>query len=99
MRPITVFNNKCTRTYHEVTVRPIKKSGMKQLRDWFENQNWSDILNQESVDDKAQILQGMILDAVNEYLPEKVIKIASDDEPWVTQPLKRLDRRRRRELV
>ena len=39
----------------------------------------------------------MVNEAVNKYLPEKAIKIACDDEPWFSQPLKVLDRRRRRE--
>ena len=51
------------------------------------------------MDKKADMLLQQIRGAVNKYLPEKVRTIASDDEPWYTQPLKKLDRRRRREFA
>ena len=37
-------------------------------------------------------------EAVNRFLPERVIKIANDDEPWFTPGLKKLDRKKRREF-
>ena len=93
MRPINVIDNTCTRTYTEITVRPIHQSGMALLRNWFQNQDWA---KTSSVDMKADLLMSQILGAVDNYLPSKVIKVASDDEPWLTQHLKKLDRRRRR---
>ena len=38
------------------------------------------------------------MDIVNRIAPEKFRKIASDDKPWFTEPLKNLDRKRRREF-
>ena len=67
------------------------------MREWFEAQQWKDIFEEESVDEKAFLLISRINEAVKKYLPEKAIKIACDDEPWFSQPLKVLDRRRRRE--
>ena len=43
------------------------------------------------------MLQAEVLGALNRYLPEKIIKIACDDSPWFTQPLKKLSRKKRRE--
>ena len=97
MRPINVIDNTCTRTYTEITVRPIHRSGMALLRNWFQNQDWAENLQLESVDMKADLLMSQILGAVDNYLPSKVIRVASDDEPWFTQHQKKLDRRRRRE--
>ena len=98
MRPINMIDNRCSRSYREITVRPIHRSGMELLRNWFQNQEWSDILGMETVDDKAEALIAQVLTQVNKYLPEKVIKVASDDEPWYTQSLKKLDRKKRREF-
>ena len=67
------------------------------MREWFEAQQWKDIFEEESVDEKAFLLISRINEAVKKYLPEKAIKIACDDEPWFSQPLKVLDRRRRRD--
>ena len=57
----------------------------------------SENLLEDSVDKKAELLIGQMRNALDQYLPEKVIRIASDDEPWFTEELKKLDRRKRRE--
>merc|ERR1712208_140673 len=38
----------------------------------------------------------MILDKVNEFCPEKMRKLASDDKPWFTEELKVLKRKKSR---
>ena len=98
MRPINMIDNQCSRTYHEITVRPIHSSGLGLLRQWFEAQDWSQITNIKSVHLKAETLISEVLQQLNKYLPEKVIRVASDDEPWFTQALKKLDRKKRREF-
>ena len=99
MKPINTIENRSSRTYREVTIRPVPKSGLNQFRQWIEVQDWSENLIEESVDKKAELLISQLTNALNTFLPEKVIRIASDDEPWFTEPLKRLDRRRRREFA
>ena len=56
-------------------------------------------LAEADVDKKANMLLQQIRGAVNKYIPEKARKIAGDDKSWYTQPLKKLDRRRRREFA
>ena len=97
MKPINQIDNRCSRTYIILKVRTVHKSGMKLLRDWFEEQDWHENLKVEPVDAKAELLLSQVNAAVNKYLPEKTIRIASDDEPWFNQALKKLDRKRRRE--
>ena len=50
------------------------------------------------MDTKAQLLNQMVLEKLDEFCPEKARKISSDDEPWFSDQLKRLDRRRRRQF-
>ena len=71
MRPINSINNRCSRTYQNITVRPIHQSGMKLLTNWFENQDWSENLSVKSVDSKAELLLYQVTMALNEYLPQK----------------------------
>ena len=97
MRPINSINNRCSRTYTNIKVRPVHGSGMRLLRNWFEEQDWSENLNATSVDRKAELLLSLVNMAMNKYLPEKTIRVASDDEPWFNQSLKKLDRKRRQE--
>ena len=97
MRPINEINNRCSRVYNQIKIRPITKSGIGSLRHWFAEQEWLDILAESSVDRKAELLQSTIICALNKYLPERVIKVASDDSPWFNEALKKLDRKRRHE--
>ena len=97
MRPVNTVNNKPGRKFREVKVRPLLSSGLSKFEAWIKKQNWSEILNAKSVDTKAETLHNMVLDKLDEFCPEKNIKISSDDQPWFTEQLKRLNRRIRRE--
>ena len=85
MKPIDTVNNKPGRTFKEVKVRPITSSGLAKLRDWFQNQDLKQILEEHSVDSKAANLQRMLLDKLDEYCPEKTRRISSDEQPWFTE--------------
>ena len=98
MRPINTLNNKPGRNVREVKVRPLLDSGLAKFKQWIQEQDWTEVLNAESVDNKAEQLHNMVLDKLDEFCPEKTRKISSDDQPWYTEQLKRLNRRIRREF-
>ena len=54
-------------------------------------------MSAENVDEKAESLHSLVLSKLDKFCPEKIRKIASDDQPFITDQLKRLDRKRRRE--
>ena len=93
MKPVNFEDQICSRTFREVSVRPITESGMIKLAEWFKNQNWADIIDASCVNKKAELLQNGVLIKVNEYLPIKTRKIAIDDKPWFTDELKKLRRK------
>ena len=86
------------RTVRQVTVRPLPQSGLSKVKSWMENQSWSEVLLENNIDNKAEVLHQMIINELDKHCPEKVRKIASDDEPWFTDNLKRLDRKCRRQF-
>ena len=95
-KPINVINNKCGREYRRVRYRPFPESGIRKMKDWFIDQTWEKVYQAESAHDKAEIFQSMLINILDEIFPEKERKISSDDQPWITQKLKKMDRRRRR---
>ena len=95
-KPISVINNKCARLTRIVKVRPFPQSGMLKMKDWFIDQNWEEVYSAESAHEKASIFQKMLLAKLDEIFPVKNRKIQSDDQPWISQKLKKLDRRRKR---
>ena len=46
---------------------------------------------------KAETLHSLNLNKIDEFCPEKIRKIAFDNQPFITDRLKTLDRKRRRE--
>ena len=54
------------------------------------------MIQKETSDEKANEFQTSVETKYNKYFPEKVLKIANDDQPWITHRLKTLDRKRKR---
>ena len=63
---------------------------------WFIDQKWNLVYEAESSHEKAESFQKVLVDILNEIFPEKIRKINSNDKPWMTIKLKRLDRKRKR---
>ena len=60
------------------------------------DQNWEQVYKAESAHDKAAIFQQLLLQALEEFFPQKIWKVNSDDQPWISHKLKVLDRKRKR---
>ena len=98
MSSVDMVNNRLARTSRRVTVRPLPESGLLKLEQALREQSWQVVLEAETADEKADAFQKVAMEMVNQAVPEKVRRIASDDQDWYTDALKRLDRRRRREF-
>ena len=98
MEPISTINNKSARTTRMITVRPMKQSGIDLFGQWLNNQTWEEVLKAETVDEKAELLQTILMEKVDEFLPLKKRKISSDDQPFYTEEMKRLKRLKGREF-
>ena len=60
------------------------------------NQTWENVFAAETAHEKAKNFQDILVNHFEQIFPEKNRKISSDDAPWMTQKLKRLDRKRKR---
>ena len=98
MTPIDVVNNKPARSHRFIKVRPAPQSGLDKLKLVVEQHDWSSVMSAESGHEKAEIFQQQLLQLVDSCLPEKTRKVASDDQCWITQGIKDLDRRKKREF-
>ena len=96
VKPIDKFSTESAVNSRLVKMRPITGSGVQKLKDWFIDQNWTEVYQEESAHKKASVFQTLLLDALNKFLPEKMNKFRSDDQVWMTPALKLLDRRRKR---
>ena len=96
MKPINIIDNKSARITKEIRVRPLPESGIQKMRSWLMEESWENVFSTESAHQKAAIFQNMLMQKFEEIFPEKIRKISSVDEPWMTQKLKQLDRQRKR---
>ena len=95
--PIEPINNKPARTTREIKIRPMKKSGIDLFRIWLNSQNWNEVLWEKSVHEKSSTFQQILLNKLDEFLPTKVRKISSDDQPFCNEKMKILNRAKSRE--
>ena len=86
------------RKYRIVKFRALPPSGIQAMGRWVQTQNWSEIFDCDNVNEKAQVLQDLLSEKLETYFPLKTLKICEDDQPWVTNELKILDRSRKREF-
>ena len=97
MTPVDVVNNKTSRTKRTITVRPMKESGIDKLSEWLNKTNWDFLAHIESAHEMADTFEQTLKNKIDELLPTKEVKVASDDKPWYTSKLDRLNRIKQRE--
>ena len=97
MPPITMINNKPDRTTKRVMFRPITDIGLQKMKQWLENESWDEIASINCANQKAEKLQGILMNKYFEYFPEKSRIISSDSQPFYTDKLSRLKRKKSRE--
>ena len=95
-KPISTINNITARTTRENRFRPISQSGLDKMKLWLMGEEWETVYNEKNADAKAEVFQKLITNEFYKCFPEKSLKIANDDQPWITQKLKTLDRQRKR---
>ena len=81
-----------------IECRPLPQSGIDKLGSWIQKQTWRQIYDCEDAHSKARVFQNMLKEKLDEYLPLKTLKVTSDDKPWITQKVKGLDRKCKREF-
>ena len=64
------------------------------MRSWLTDFAWDVVYKTESAHQKADIFQTLLLAKTNEFFPEKTHQFTTDDQPWMTTKIKKLDRKR-----
>ena len=95
-KPVSAINNKTARTTREISFRPISQMGLDKMKLWLIGEEWKDIYKLKTADAKADAFQKLLSREFKRCFLEKIVKVANDDQPWITQKLKTLDRQRKR---
>ena len=73
MKPINA-NEPKRKLFKTVTFRPLTESGLFQFGVWVKAQNWESVFSATTAHEKAKIIQNLLLENLNKFLPEKTIK-------------------------
>ena len=98
MEPITATLQIPPRNYKKVETRPINFAGLQKFSSWIESYSWTEMFKCTNVNMKAEMFQSTLLRKYQECFPVKVMKVCTEDRPWISPELKNLDRRRKREF-
>ena len=97
MSPLSVVNNKPARTTRKITYRPFNDQNLQRMQEWISREEWSEVSHESSANEKMEILQKNLVSKYHEFFPEKTRQISSDDEPYYTEKLVKMKRRKCRE--
>ena len=98
MKPITVLNNRSARVKRKITFRPFTEKGFQQMESWLEKETWNDLYSEKLANRKAEKLQSLLIEKYSDFFPEKVRVVSSDDQPYYSQKLLKLKRKKGREF-
>jgi len=95
--PINVVANTPARTKRLITVRPIKESGILKVKDWLKVTSWDFLGTLDTAHEMADKFEEKLMEKIDEVLPKRQIKVASDDKPYYTAKLDKLNKKKQRE--
>ena len=87
------------RTWRVHTYRPLPDSSVRRLGQWIVGQEWETIKDNLSPTEQAVKLEKLLQNKLDEFCPQKSMKIGSQDKPFITQELKNIHRRKSREYT
>ena len=67
------------------------------MQQWLEKEDWAKVTQEESAHSKAEVLQNLLMSKYQEFFPEKIRNISSDNQPFYNDKLSRLKRKKNRE--
>ena len=99
MRPISNSLPKNEKTYKNIKYRPFPESSIRCMGQWLQSQSWDIIYKTSDPNAKVELLEGMLMEKINHFFPEKSIRVNENDKPWVDSKLLKIDRLRKREYT
>ena len=97
MKPLSNTNPSQAVKYKTVKFRPFPDSGIREMGQWVQSQNWREIYSECDPNLKAEKFEKMLMEKVDIFFPEKTLKINENDKPWANMQLIKLDRQCKRE--
>ena len=82
------------RSYRIQKYRPLPDSCLAKFGEWIMNEEWESISESLSPTEQVLKFEQLTQEKLNQYCPEKEIKISSQDKFWMNSELKRIHRQK-----
>ena len=91
--------NSPARTYRHVRYRPLPDSSVRKFGQWITGEEWTQITSDISPSNQVEIFEALLKGKIDEYCPERTLRLGSQDKPFINSELKRIHRCRQREYT
>ena len=86
------------REYVTRSYRPLPDSGIREFGQWICSEGWGDLLDTENPTEQVHKIEDIFNSKLDKFLPKKTVRMSKNfDKPYITQELKKLDRKLKRE--
>ena len=85
------------RNYKIIKYRPLPESSVRRFGEWMVSESWNTVCLEKSPTEQARVFEKLLNEKLDQYCPEKEMKISSKDKPFINAELKKIDRRKKRE--
>ena len=83
--------------YTERTTRPLPDSGIRKFGQMIITEGWEEVRPDDTSSQQDKALQAVLGRILDSCLPTKTVRLRNTDKPYITNDIKNIDRRRRRE--
>ena len=96
--PRSVPGVNSSRVYRTILVRPLTESQIAAIGRWIATEPWDHLHSFSDVDVQLESFTSSVFFMLNAVAPEKEVRIALDDPPWINTRIKSIIRQRNREF-
>ena len=73
-----------------IKFQPMHGSGMLGFKQWLQSETWKELYKLDTAHQKSEYFHSVLLEKLELHLPEKIIKIEPNDEPWTNLQVKKI---------
>ena len=90
-------HNPPARKYRKQKYRPLPASSVQKFGQWIVDQQWDNISDSISSTDQARCLETLLTEKLDQFCPQKEMKVGTHEKPFISAELKKLSRQKMRE--
>ena len=95
--PVKSDNEIIGREYKTKQYRPLPESRIIEFGKWITHEDWESLNSCASTTEQVGCLQNLLEEKIEQIFPTKTVRFSPSDKPWITNELKKLARKRKKE--